>query len=54
MNKTRNVAAAFVILGFVFIAMGYRYDPPRMLTVAAGVAFIIAGIVRLMGARSAR
>ena len=46
MNRTRWLGFALVVIGAVLIAIGYREDPPRMLSVIAGVLFVLAGIIR--------
>lgn len=46
MNRTRSLGFALVVIGAVLIAIGYREDPPRMLSVIAGVLFVLAGIIR--------
>jgi hypothetical protein len=52
MNKTRSGAAATVVVGFVFIAMGYGIQPRHNLSVVTGVLFVIAGIFRFIRVRT--
>jgi drug/metabolite transporter (DMT)-like permease len=52
MNRTRTAAAVAVIVGVVFISMGYRSHPQHMLSVVTGVLFVIAGIFRFLRVRT--
>ncbi|HEY4218635.1 MAG TPA: hypothetical protein VGM67_15950 [Gemmatimonadaceae bacterium] len=53
-SRTGTVAYAAVtmIVGVIFIWMGYFLQPRHMLSVATGVLFIIAGIFRYIRVRT--
>jgi drug/metabolite transporter (DMT)-like permease len=51
LNRRRAIGIALILIGIVFIASGYRFEPPRALYVVAGVLFMVSGVLRFMLAR---
>ena len=51
-SRTRTYAGATMIVGAIFIAMGYGTQPRHTLSIVTGVLFIIAGIFRYVRVRT--